>query len=156
MRELRALQEAGRLDAAARRWFEPNGRERLFDLRSDPHELRDVSADPAHASDLARLRAELDAWLARVGDASEEPEDAMVARFEPDGRRRRTPAPRARLDGDRLVLEAPVAGASLGYRFDAEGWRLYTRPFRVPAGARVEAKAVRYGWLESEAISPPR
>lgn len=155
MRELRTLHEAGRLDAAVRRWFEPNGRERLFDLRADPYELRDVAADPAYAADLARLRAEMDAWLARVGDGSEESEDAMVARIEPDGWRRRTPAPRATLDRGRLVLEASIPGASLGYRVEAGRWRLYTGPVDLlSSGVAVEAKAVRYGWLESEVVTP--
>jgi arylsulfatase A-like enzyme len=154
MRELRSLHAAGRLEAPARRWLEPNASERLFDLRSDPHELRDVSGDPAYAAELARLRAAQGAWLARVGDWSEEPEDAMVARFEPGGRRQRTPAPRAELAGDRLALRPATGGASLGYRIDAGRWRLYTGPLRVPPGARVEAKAVRYGWLESDIVTP--
>jgi arylsulfatase A-like enzyme len=152
-RELRALHAAGELSAPARRWFEPNGGERLFDLRVDPHELRDLSGDPAYANELERMRAALDSWLARVGDWSETPEDAMVARFQPDGRRQRTPAPRADLDGDRLVLHPALAGASLGYRVDGGPWRLYTMPVQVPAGARVEAKAVRYGWLASEVVA---
>jgi arylsulfatase A-like enzyme len=154
VRELRALYAAGKLDAPARRWFEPNGSERLFDLDSDPHELRDVARDPAYAGELARMRAALDAWLARVGDWSEEPEDAMVARFEPDGRRQQTPAPRAELAGSRLVLRPATPGASLGYRIDGGPWRLYTEPVRVPRGARVEAKAVRYGWSESDVVIP--
>jgi N-sulfoglucosamine sulfohydrolase len=152
MREMRALHAAERLDAAARRWFEPNGNERLFDVRSDPHELRDLAVDPAYAAELARLRAALDAWLARVGDWSEVPEDTMVARFEPDGRRQRTPAPHAELVDGSLVLRSE-GGASLGYRLDDGRWRLYTAPVRVPPGARVEAKAVRYGWLESEVVA---
>jgi len=157
MRELRALAAAGALAPAVQRWFEPNGSERLFDLRADPDELHDVSADPAFAGELARLRAALDAWLARVGDWSREPEDAMVARFEPAGERVRTPPPCVERAAERLVIETSTAGASLGYRIDGGRWRLYTGPVRVPASARVEAKAVRYGWLESElgANCPP-
>jgi arylsulfatase A-like enzyme len=154
VRELQALQAAGKLEAPARRWFEPNGSERLFDLQNDPHELRDVVRDPAYAGELARMRAALAAWLAQVGDWSEEPEAAMVARFEPDGRRQQTSAPRAELVGARLVVHATTAGASLGYRIDGGPWRLYTEPVQVPRGARVQTKAVRYGWLESEVVAP--
>lgn len=156
LREMRAFYAARKLSATARRWFEPNGRERLFDMRSDPYELRDVARDPAYADELARLRGALDAWLAQVGDWSEEQEDVTVARFEPDGQRQTTPPPRAAFSGTRLVLRATVAGASLGYRIDDGPWRLYTTPVRVPVDARVEAKAVRYGWLESEVVTPTR
>lgn len=152
VRELRRLHEAGALGAGARRWFEPVGAERLFDTRSDPDELRDLSQDPAHAAVLDRLRRELDAWLARTGDWSEEGEDAMVARFRPGGAEPVTPAPRIRREGGLVALDAPVPGASLGYRVGGGRWRLYTRPFAAPEGARVEAKAVRYGFAESETV----
>jgi hypothetical protein len=36
---------------------------------------------------------------------------------------------------------------------DGGRWRLYTGPFEAPSGARVEARAVRYGWRESEVVS---
>ncbi len=42
--------------------------EELYDVRSDPHELRNLAADPAHAEALVRLRAELDAWMKEQGD----------------------------------------------------------------------------------------
>ena len=77
----------------------------------------------------------------------------MVARFEADGRQQKTPAPRAELDGGRLVLRPAAEGSSLGYRVDAGRWRLYTAPVPVPSGARVEAKAVRYGWVESDVVA---
>ena len=35
----------------------------LFDLNTDPHELNDLAADPAHQETVARLKAEvLDGW----------------------------------------------------------------------------------------------
>ncbi len=36
-----------------------DGRELLFDLERDPHELRDVAADPVYAAVLSRMRVEL-------------------------------------------------------------------------------------------------
>jgi hypothetical protein len=48
-------------------------------------------------------------------------------------------------------LESATAGASIGYRLNDEPrWRLYTAPFPAVAGARVEAKAIRYGFKESD------
>jgi len=152
VRELRALHEAGRLDEAQRRWFEPVGEERLFDTRADPHELRDLSDDPAHAAVLVRMRDALDAWLERVGDWSEVDEDAMVEAFWPEGVQPVTPPPEVRIEEGCIVLAAPTPGASLGYRVASDRWRPYTGPFAAPRGARVEVKAVRYGWADSETL----
>ncbi|MFN0077291.1 MAG: sulfatase-like hydrolase/transferase [Prosthecobacter sp.] len=38
------------------------GREQLFDLQNDPHELHDLGADPAHQAKRADLKARLQAW----------------------------------------------------------------------------------------------
>ncbi len=43
--------------------------EQLFDLTSDPGEMRDVAADPAHATELAELRGALADWELRTESA---------------------------------------------------------------------------------------
>jgi uncharacterized sulfatase len=43
--------------------------EELYDLAADPHEQRNLAADPEHATRLAGLRGELDAWMKDQGDA---------------------------------------------------------------------------------------
>lgn len=45
------------------------GREQLLDLQSDPEELHDLSADPAHVARRKELRALLRRWLEEQGDA---------------------------------------------------------------------------------------
>ncbi|HEX6987675.1 MAG TPA: hypothetical protein VF170_20010, partial [Planctomycetaceae bacterium] len=55
--------------------------EELFDLRSDPHELENLAADPDHAETLARLRSELDAWMAGQGDEGLRTEKEVAERF---------------------------------------------------------------------------
>ncbi len=145
MRELRALFEAGELDPVQRLWFEAPGAERLYDTASDPHEIADLSRDPAHAGELARLRRALDAWLAQVGDTGEESEAVLAERFWPGGRQPVTPAPTLALRDGALAIEA-IPGASIGYRANGGPWRLYTGPVQAEPGARIEARAVRYGW----------
>ena len=44
----------------------------LFDLEDDPQETRDLSADPSHAEDLARLRDQLQLWRRDWGDTQEQ------------------------------------------------------------------------------------
>lgn len=40
----------------------------LFDLANDPHETKDLAADPDRAADLRRLTAALEAWQRELGD----------------------------------------------------------------------------------------
>ena len=42
--------------------------EELYDLMDDPHEQKNVAADPKHSETLAGLRAELNAWMRAQGD----------------------------------------------------------------------------------------
>lgn len=156
MRELWRLKDAGALDADALRWFEPPGRERLFDTEADPYELRDLSGDPAHRADLERLRDAVDGWLERIGAAAETPESEMVEAIWPGGDQPVTPPPRLRVVGDRVTIESPVEGASIGFRLDEGRWQVYVAPFTRPPGAEVIAKAVRYGWKESAEVHSSR
>ena len=143
--ELHARHAAGTLDAAQSRWFEPFGDERLFDTEADPEELEDLSGDPAHAETRARLRAALDAWLARTGDWSEQGEAEMVARFAREGAGEPTAAPSVAFERGRVTLTSGTEGASIDVSVDGGPWRLYTGPFDAEPGARVRAVAVRYG-----------
>jgi arylsulfatase A-like enzyme len=155
MIELWQLLAAGELNPEQRLWFEAPGEERLFDLASDPWELRDIAADLDHAATLARLRGALLDWQARVEDWSEQSEAAMRAGFWPDGKQPVTAAPRGELLDGRLYLAGTTSGASLGYRVDGGAWRLYTSPVPVRPGSVIEARAVRYGWEESDVVEIP-
>ena len=42
--------------------------EELYDLQADPHEQRNLAANPDHAAELQRLRDALDAWMKQQGD----------------------------------------------------------------------------------------
>jgi arylsulfatase A-like enzyme len=44
------------------------GREQLFDLKSDPDEMHDLSGDPAHAAKRDELRGRLESWRREEGD----------------------------------------------------------------------------------------
>jgi uncharacterized sulfatase len=54
--------------AAVVRRYHTRPAEELYDLRADPWELRNLSADPAHAATLAALQADLDRWMKDQGD----------------------------------------------------------------------------------------
>jgi len=158
MRALWAMHEAGELEGPQRLWFRaPRPNEALYDLESDPHEVRNLANDPAHAETLARLSSELDAWLARTGDLGAIPEAELAERMWPGGEQPGTAAPEIRFETEddvvMLVLGGPTPGASLAYHVPSaqEEWVIYDEPVPVPAGARIEARAVRYGYAASEA-----
>jgi uncharacterized sulfatase len=63
--------ERAKVDATAAavvRRYHHRPPEELYDLEVDPGERRNLAADPAHAPTLARLRADLDAWMEAQGD----------------------------------------------------------------------------------------
>jgi len=51
--------------------------EELYDLTKDPHELKNIAADPAQQKLLASLRKKLDAWMKQQGDGGMEAEMAV-------------------------------------------------------------------------------
>ena len=42
--------------------------EELYDLRSDPHEMKNLAGDPAYAKKLTELRKELNQWIKATND----------------------------------------------------------------------------------------
>jgi arylsulfatase A-like enzyme len=153
MQALWAGLEAGTLDKAQSLWFQDRPEEALFDLVADPHELDNLAEDPDHAPTLARMRSAYETWRLRVPDLSDEDEEAMAARFWAGGEQPVTPAPAiTRNPAGHFVISAEDQ-ASIGYRIDDGAWQLYTTPVAVPGGVTITAKAVRYGYAESEEVS---
>jgi len=142
---LKHAHDVGMLDATQALWFrDQRPAEELYDTEADPHQVRNLAGDPRYALDLARLRGALDGWLAAAPDLGLLPEAELRERFWHGGEQPRTAAPGADVANGQVTFRCATAGASLGYRVEGV-WRLYTGPVPLPAGARIEAKAVRYG-----------
>ena len=156
VREMRAMYEAEALNATQRLWFEAPGEEQLYDLQADPYEVNNLADDPSRSSDLKRLRAALDAHLTRRGDWSDVPEAEMAEGFLLEGEQRITPTPTIELQGLVLTLKCSESAASLAYRINSGAWRIYAGPTELDGEVReqskLEAKAVRYGWKDSETV----
>ena len=155
MRELWALKEAGQLNPTQEIWFQPTGEERLYDTKTDPFEIRNLAADPAHQATLMRMRGAYAAWRERVPDWSDEPESEMAEAMWPGGRQPVTEEPRFFQNDGRVEIASATKGASIHYRFDDGPWKIYTEPVRVSKGARLKAQAVRYGYETSEKVFTP-
>ncbi|NQX88863.1 MAG: sulfatase [Halioglobus sp.] len=155
VREMHSLMQAGKLNAKQQLWFEAPGKERLFDLYKDPHEINDVSDAPQYAAVLLRMRGALTDWLSRVGDWSEMSEADMAARFEPSGQRQKTPSPSTSRAHGVLTVQSDHPAHSLEYRVNSGPWQLYIKPFVVTENENIETRAVRYGWEPSDIVSNP-
>ena len=70
------LHAEGKLTGPAAAWMaESRPREELYDTAADPDEVTNLAADPAYRGHLLRMRSDLEAWLAEVGDEARFPED---------------------------------------------------------------------------------
>jgi hypothetical protein len=99
----------------------------LYDLVSDPNELRNLAADPASAERVKAMRAELDAWMRAQGD-ERRVFDTPVLLDQPAGPAAK-PAP----------ADKPMADGPRGSRGPR---RQNTRRWRAPARGRA-AHAIR-------------
>lgn len=155
MEELNQLAAQGRLEGDAALWFRSTrDAEELYDTESDPHEVHNLAADPAHAETLERMRAELDRWLAVSPDLGLRPESELQERFWPGGVQPRTPDPEIEIRSDgRVAVRCAEPGASVEVREGRGAWNLYVKPVRAAPGVRITARAVRYGWEESGEVS---
>ncbi|MHC4622580.1 MAG: sulfatase family protein [Planctomycetota bacterium] len=83
--------------------------EELYELRTDPHELKNLAGDKNYAHLLRQYRAQLDTWINATGDMGEKPEDPAEVHRQYDVMAARHKANLERIgvkDGD---LEAMVA-----------------------------------------------
>ena len=169
MQEWFRLQAERKLTGPAALWMRTQRpAEELYDTIDDPHQIRDLSADPKHGATLVRLRSALTEWMGRTGDQGLVNEPEMIQRMWPGGVQPETAQPyilprRTTDDPTRqssmtinepmeVVVYVPTQGASVGYTTE-EGptpkWRIYSGPILVDRPMTLRAKAIRYGYKES-------
>jgi N-sulfoglucosamine sulfohydrolase len=56
------LYQEGKLNPVQARYFQPKPTEELYDLKADPHMIRNLAADPLYAEVMDRMRRELRTW----------------------------------------------------------------------------------------------
>jgi N-sulfoglucosamine sulfohydrolase len=173
MQELFRAHADGSLSDVQRLWMaDRRPVEELYDTRVDPHEVRNLAGDPRHREVLSRMRVALDGWMQETGDLGLVPEPQMVERMWPGRVQPQTPKPLilSRRSSERelaqdgqvvlpgpgeVIIYVPSQGASIAYTTD-EGenprWSLYTGPVRVEQSTPMRAKAIRYGYAESEEV----
>jgi N-sulfoglucosamine sulfohydrolase len=169
MQEWLRLQAEGKLTGPAALWMRTNRPpEELYDTKLDPHQIKNLAADPVHRPTLERLRKAVTDWMARINDQGLINEPELIQRMWPGGiqpetaqpyivPRRTTESPKRQAsiaikEPIEVVIYVPTQGASIGYTTE-DGpnakWRLYTGPIRVDEPMTLRAKAIRYGYKES-------
>lgn len=161
LRVWRRWNDEGRLNAVQSLFFAPTKpAEELYDTATDPHEVRNLAGDPAHAERLERMRAAVAEWMAATGDPGTLPEEELIERMRPGGVVETTAPPlihvRKGVGMWNVALECPTDGASTVYTLD-EGerprWRLYRGIVAFEPGKTLRAKSQRIGFRPSEEVS---
>ena len=79
MKSFKAAGAAGELNAVQQILLAPTRPvEELYDLKNDPYELHNLADDPAHRSQLKRMRKALQRWEQRSGDQGVDPEPTKM------------------------------------------------------------------------------
>lgn len=151
MAELWRLEAANQLTPVQAQYFiAPRPSEELFDTLNDPEEVENLAGNPAYETELVRMRSALDEFMGATRDYSEISEAEMVDDMWPGGQQPVTAAPLFDETSGVLAITAPTDGASIGYRVQGDSvWSLYVHPFDHNEQP-IEAKAIRYGYRESE------
>ncbi|MEL7161342.1 MAG: sulfatase, partial [Bacteroidota bacterium] len=139
-------------------WAKTKPLEELYDTETDPHQVRNLAADPAHFTKLAELRKALADFQARHTDLNLLPDAEVVARlWGADGKQPVTEVPEL---GPVLNLHGRIAtflmkpGTSIIWRPVGETrWRLFGAGGIHEKYGSFEAQAWRIGWQASAVVT---
>lgn len=129
----------------------PRAEVELYDLRTDPAQVKNLAADAGHVTTVQRLAAALAAFNAMTPDLSFSTTSELRDRYQPAGQTPVTAPPVLKLVRGRVQMEALTPGSAIQWRIDAKDrWKLYRGPIALPKGGKLEAKASRYGFRDSQ------
>jgi N-sulfoglucosamine sulfohydrolase len=135
--------------------------EELYDLDTDPHEVRNLAGLSEYRTVLGRMRQALDEWQRTTGDLGLVPEVDLRERMRPGGVWARVATPavseaRPRAGVLRLALSSETPGASFAYTTepgDTPRWKLSTGAVELSVPVTVRIKACRLGYLDSDTVT---
>ncbi|TRX53939.1 sulfatase [Thalassomonas sp. M1454] len=153
MAELWRTLENGEMNKGQEFWFKPRPAEELYDIINDPDEVKNLADNPKYKDALEQMRGALTDWQHKVKDYSKLKEFDQANLFWPQGKEPVTPEPTITTKDKLVVLSNSNKGASLGYKVNNGKWKVYSKPVSLKAGDKITAKAVRYGWKESSAVT---
>ncbi|PSL06576.1 sulfatase [Cecembia rubra] len=126
--------------------------EELYDLETDPFEVRNLAHLPEFDEKLNEMRSALSKWQLDVGDLGFVPEYDLVNMMWPGMKQPVTKPVEYKQIGNHWHLSSATEGASIAYQIGenigSKHWELYHKP--IPVGEKVAALAVRIGFKTSE------
>lgn len=163
MKEWRRLHAEGKLHGPAALFFRPDKpEEELYDLDTDPHEIRNLAGSPGHQDILKRLRQVLQNWIEDTRDLGAIPEAKLWEMVRPGGQWAVTATPKLSPAGGafttpvKVKIECPTEGASLAWTTESgphARWLLYTGEITLTQSATVRVRACRLGYRDSAEAS---
>ncbi|TLX72778.1 choline-sulfatase [Labilibacter sediminis] len=154
--KLMELDEAGELEGDASYIFmKTKPLEELYDLVTDPYEVKNLALIPKYRDKLIELRSALGQWQLEVGDKGFIPEGEMVNMMWPGGQQPNTdPVQFINSGNHELILESKTPGASIAYQINdnigSPHWELYSKPISIKNIDNIKARAVRIGYKTSK------
>ena len=160
MQELLRLRDEGKLDSIQAQWFRTSkAPEELFDCQSDPYELTNLAGNPEYQEKLEELRAEMDRWIAAIGDQPNLPEVKLIEQLWKGSETQPVTAdPVISENNGKIEISCSTEGASIGYKIigqngeEPKSWSVYEQAFAAPQNAKIMVRAHRIGFKPSKTI----
>ncbi|MFS4482726.1 sulfatase [Hyunsoonleella sp. 2307UL5-6] len=159
MQELLRLKDEGKLNDAQMQWFRAQKpKEELFDCEADPYELNNLADNPKYQGKLKELSAEMDRWLAEIGDTPNLDERKLVNRlWSGKNSKPQTSEPILTPENGKISVTCKTEGASIGYKIIKDGktpksWMVYQNPIALTEGEKIQVQAHRIGFVPSKTI----
>jgi N-sulfoglucosamine sulfohydrolase len=174
-KEMLRLDAEGKLTGPQKSWFSySRPPEELYDVKSDPYQIKNLADDPKLKSVLEDMRKRHRQWTLETGDMGHMNEPEMIEMMWPGGKQPVTDvpyfiinSPEDRASGNyrtggtytspmTVSFYCPTHGASMVYSIentDSPRWLLYNGPLNLKPGKySIRVKAVRYGYKDSEEL----
>ncbi|MBB6462361.1 sulfatase-like hydrolase/transferase [Flammeovirga kamogawensis] len=144
----------GELNQIQAEWFSPlQEKEQLFDLEIDPYETVNLIHHQNYSAEVKRFRKQLAKWQKQTPDLCIQPEAEMITSMWPNNQQPVTNKVKTSIHANLLTLTCSTQGASIGYQINGGKWKLYTTPIAINKASKIEVKAIRIGYKESEVVS---
>lgn len=131
--------------------------EELYDLQSDPYEVKNLADSPEYAPKLNELRNALSSWQLEIGDLGFVPEYDLIQMMWPGLKQPKTSEVEFQEDGAFINLKSETLGASIAYQVNedigSDKWKLYHEPLHLQTIQSIVARAVRLGYQTSGVTS---